>query len=253
MAGLSCESRVTWRVVGASVAGARHLVSGAACDDSHAYVRTDELLIVAVADGAGSAPAAATGSAVAVTAAAASLAGQLGAWPALGLDEARHAMCGAMVSARTALESRAQRQEIALGDLATTLLLALITADELVVAAIGDGAVVGRDTGGGLHAVAPVERGEYVNETTFVTSDGWLDALRLVSMPAPDAVALCTDGIELLAIETASGRPHRPFFDPLFDYVSGPNANQAELAEFLASDRVRSRTDDDCTLVIAVR
>jgi hypothetical protein len=216
-------------------------------------VIVEDLLIVAVADGAGSAPSAATGSGVAVAAAVASLHAQLSGWPRLGPGEGRHAVCGAMVTARTALEQRASREGIAIGDLATTLLLAVVSADELVVAAIGDGAVIGRDAAGQLSSVAPVERGEYVNETVFVTSDGWSEALRLVSVPAPAALAVCTDGIELLAIETASGRPHPPFFDPMFDYASTPDASPAELAAFLASERVRSRTDDDCTLVLAVR
>lgn len=243
---------MTWRVTAASVTGARHVATGDGCDDAHVFAVVGDALVVAVADGAGSARRAADGSALAATTAVTALVAELtGAGPPIGRDDARHSVCASMVAARGALERAARREQIDLGDLATTLLVALAGPERLVVAGIGDGAVVGR-FGDGLTCLAPVVRGEYVNETVFVTSDGWWDGLRLEEAAPPDGLALCTDGVELLAIETATGQPHLPFFDPLFAYAAGPEASSGELAAFLASDRVRTRTDDDCTLVLAV-
>ncbi|MBK6465043.1 MAG: protein phosphatase 2C domain-containing protein [Myxococcales bacterium] len=58
-----------WRVVGASVRGSGHEQSGAECQDAHAVDVTLGMMVVAVADGAGSARYAALGSAAAASAA----------------------------------------------------------------------------------------------------------------------------------------------------------------------------------------
>ncbi|MGI8553815.1 MAG: protein phosphatase 2C domain-containing protein, partial [Dehalococcoidia bacterium] len=58
-----------WRVLGASVAGSGHRRIGRGCDDAHAYRRLDDgTLVLAVADGAGSASRSADGAARAVQA-----------------------------------------------------------------------------------------------------------------------------------------------------------------------------------------
>src|SRR3954468_16016063 len=60
----------TWRALGASVAGAGHRARGIGCEDaSSVEVLDDGTLLVAVADGAGSAPRASEGSTRAVAAA----------------------------------------------------------------------------------------------------------------------------------------------------------------------------------------
>jgi hypothetical protein len=39
----------------------------------------------------------------------------------------------------------------------------------------------------------------------------------------------------------------------MFEFAENPNSTKAELEEFLQSDRVCERTDDDKTLVLAIR
>ena len=62
-----------------------------------------------------------------------------------------------------------------------------------------------------------------------------------------------TDGLQLVAIELATATPHPGFFDPLMRWASSDDANDDELADFLASPRLAERTDDDLTIAIAVR
>ena len=64
---------------------------------------------------------------------------------------------------------------------------------------------------------------------------------------------MLTDGIQLLAVRYADNTAHEPFFEPLFEFAENPNSSNAELEEFLRSERVCERTDDDKTLVLAVR
>src|SRR5205823_2754232 len=140
--GPSCDlAKVsTWRVVAASVAGRSHEVSGRPCEDSHAFAVVGDTLVVAVGDGAGSAPEAATGSAVAVTAAVAAMVERLARTGCGGPATLADAVCAALTTSRGALEREAAERAIPLGDLATTLQVAVAGRDGVVAAAVGDGA-----------------------------------------------------------------------------------------------------------------
>src|SRR5438046_3428419 len=56
-----------WRILGASVTGTSHYRMGRGCDDAHAYrIGDNNMLLLAVADGAGSAKMSALGAQTAV-------------------------------------------------------------------------------------------------------------------------------------------------------------------------------------------
>jgi hypothetical protein len=59
-----------------------------------------------------------------------------------------------------------------------------------------------------------------------------------------------TDGLQLVAFDLSTGMPHAPFFTPFFAFAAG-DGDAEQLAEFLGSERVGERTDDDVTLVVA--
>jgi hypothetical protein len=68
-----------------------------------------------------------------------------------------------------------------------------------------------------------------------------------------------SDGLTRLALKRPNNEPHPPFFKPLFAFVEssassndGAQATDA-LTEFLTSPRVCERTDDDKSLVLALR
>jgi hypothetical protein len=71
-----------------------------------------------------------------------------------------------------------------------------------------------------------------------------------------DELALFTDGLQMLALHFASRSAHRPFFEPLFTTLreaANPEALGGPLREFLDSPAVNERTEDDKTLVLAIR
>ena len=247
-----------WRVIGASVQGTSHVESGAPCQDAHLYRILDggELLIV-VADGAGSAARAETGAFTAVTELAAALASAL-AQP-LPNDESgwRQVVAGAFRAAREALEQLAEAEQIPLRALATTLTCALAAGDWLVAGQIGDGAVVAEDASGDLFLAVQPQRGEYANEAYFLTMPDALDYLAIRAEARPvRALAVTTDGLLRLALKLPGYEPHAPFFQPLLAFAAeADDEEQAaeQLAAFLQSERVCARTDDDKTLVLAVR
>ena len=64
-----------------------------------------------------------------------------------------------------------------------------------------------------------------------------------------------SDGLIRLALNLPYYSPYAPFFAPLWDFAARSESSQVynqKLIEFLKSDRVCSRTDDDKSLVIAV-
>lgn len=245
-----------WRVLGASVAGTSHRRHEVPCQDAHAYrIMPDGALLVAVADGAGSAARAEEGARLAVERAVGRLAAALSP-PASDADwfEAMH---GAFTAAREALEEAALGAGEDLGDYAATLTCAVATADCLVVGQIGDGVAVARGGAGALFTTIRPRRGEYANETRFLTMPGALGQVEVAVFPRPvGALAVTTDGLLRLAVTLPGYEPHPPFFRPLLAFAAEVEeiaAAEAELAAFLASDRVGARTDDDKTLVLAVR
>jgi hypothetical protein len=226
-----------WRPLAASVAGAGHRARGVGCEDASCVeVLDDGTLLIAVADGAGSAPLAAEGSVRAVDAAMEAL--------RAGVD-----LCAVMEGARLALEPVVAGER--LGDRATTLLVVRAGPATIETAQVGDGAVVVR-RGDTLEVVAADVKGEYLNETCFLTSDGWRESLRFDAVDAAgvDGIAAMTDGLQLVAFDLSTGVPHAPFFAPFFSFAAG-DGEVAQLAEFLGSERVGERTDDDVTLAVA--
>jgi hypothetical protein len=210
--------------------------------------RIDGVLLLAAADGAGSARLAARGANLAVTAAIAALAaanpGTVGWIPSLEQ---------ALQHARGALNASARRDRNALRDYACTLLLAVVTPTEIAGLQVGDGAMV-ISTEGGIQRFTQPGRGRFAGETVFVTSPQALRQAAVAVTPASGvtALALLTDGLEPVATRLADGEPFAPFFTPLFAFAAG-NGTAGPLEALLASERISARTHDDTTLLLAAR
>jgi hypothetical protein len=251
------EPSATWVVLGRSVPGTAHLRRGARGQDAwNAANLPGGSIAVAVADGAGTADRSDDGAAAAVDAAVAYLASAADARD-LCMDRGT-AVHGAVAAAREAVLMRARCSS---GDpdddgrrLACTLAVALAGPDGLWTALRGDCAVVARDAGSRLFTAAVPRSGEYVNQTFFLT-DPWEEPFAdVASHPPATAFAVLSDGLLPVSLRLADWTPHRSFFDPLFAFAGSgaPDAGE-RLGRFLASDRVNARTDDDKTVVLAVR
>ena len=156
-----------WKIAGASVPGTVHLAAGRPCDDACGWFATDGLTCLLVADGAGSRPLSRQGSALAVHSALAAV--QAGGPGGEGADHAAW-MRAILADVHAALSEFAAAQGRDPGDYATTLAVVVLTDDVACVGQIGDAIVVAH-LADGYETVAPAPRGEYVNETAFVTDD----------------------------------------------------------------------------------
>jgi hypothetical protein len=72
-------------------------------------------------------------------------------------------------------------------------------------------------------------------------------------------VSVFSDGLERLALDLAAKQPFAPFFDSIISPVAGSALIgkdidlSSKLDSFLGSDGINRRSDDDKTLVLAVR
>lgn len=247
-----------WRVIGTSVQGVSHRRAGQPCQDAHHWQEMGEgILVIAVADGAGSASCAEIGSALAAHAAVGAAVARL--QTALPASEAgwHGLMREVFQAARLEVVVQAAEYEMSTLDLATTLLLAVATPGWLAAGQVGDGAVVARLADGNFRAVTRPCPQEYINETTFLTSPTFLDHIQIAAHAGPiTGLALFTDGLQMLALKMPQGMPHAAFFSPLLRLVTMVSETElatTQLQGFLESRRVMERADDDLTLVLAVR
>jgi hypothetical protein len=248
----------SWLVVGASVQGVSHKKLNMPCQDAQDYqVLPNGVLIVVVADGAGTAERSDEGARYAASEARRTL--------VIALEESQpedpsgwdDLLRCAVKQARQVLVYLADEQGDPLRSFASTLTLAVVSEGFLAVAQLGDGAVVAGSAEGGLFAATQTQRGEYANETYFLTQEDALEQVQVAVYDMPvDRLAVMSDGLLRLALNVSTNEPHAPFFEPLFAFTaSAQEAGQPgeKLAAFLDSERVRARTDDDKTIVLAVR
>jgi len=243
-----------WTVLGESVIGTAHRSRNVPCQDAFRF-RTfgvsGEWLVIAAADGAGSASHSETGATRACD-------------EFVRLVESlepdtlfiRDGMTELFAQVRNALLAEAERLNVLPRELACTALLAVVGPASAVFAQLGDGAIV-LGQGQEYRVVFWPEPAEYANTTDFLTDDSFRDWIRFE--PVTDSItelAVFTDGLQRLALDFANRTAYPGFFWPLFSELRAA-ADPESLVEpfrlFLDSDRVNERTDDDKTLVFAVR
>lgn len=151
-----------------------------------------------------------------------------------------------------------QTTDLALREFATTVSVALLADDSLFVLMVGDSPCVFYDGTNWFSPIWPM-RGEYANQTYFVTQDP-LPFWRCVTLKTSLAkAAVFTDGIEKLVLREGKKEIFDPFFNGLFEDFPkvGLKGRDREFSDglksFLSSARVNNLTDDDKTLVIAAR
>lgn len=243
-----------WQVFGASEQGTSHFGTETPCQDAHGFLNKDYYLIAAVADGLGSATNSREGSSIAVDTSLKFLQNALSVSIPENEEDWKELVFQAFQTVRENLEETATNSSLALREYGTTLILVVITSEWISVGHIGDGAAVVLLEDDALETISEPMRGEYANEVMPITSNDALSHGRFLAKQIPiKAAALFSDGLQSLSLDLATGQPHERFFSPFFDVISKKIDTcefSEKLADFLNSDRVCSRTDDDKTMVV---
>jgi hypothetical protein len=248
-----------WKLLAQSVAGSSHERLSQPCQDVCATmcesVSDETVLLLACADGAGSARFSDIGAASAC---------EISVGRALldlreGLPVAaieRDTVIYWLEEARKELSRESEQRQTSARELACTLLFAVVGEQSAAFAQIGDGAIVTR-YGEEYRPVFWPQDGEYANCTNFLTQDDFADHLEFARFDERiDELALFSDGLQRLALNLAGRIGHRRFFEPFFvrlRHVAGGEELRDALRQFLESPRVAQRSDDDKTLILATR
>lgn len=247
-----------WRIAKSSVIGTSHQRISMPCQDNHYVMTVGDSIIIAVSDGLGSAAHSEVGSKIASQRAAQCVADALyhPTSPTHKVDIA--ALCRtAFDDARTALIQHAHSHGVELRDYACTLLLAVITPHTWAVQHIGDGAVIGIEADGTVRTLSTPDNGEYINSTYPLTNNDYATQMRFSSNTERlFGIAVVSDGVQPMCINYKTGAAYAGFFTPLVTWLRGLRMlNQADdiLASMLDSAQFRQKSDDDMTLVLAVR
>ncbi len=253
----------TWRVAAASVIGQAHLNQNTVCQDRFLTESVEtsndgEILIAAVADGAGS-----------------TTDGQRGAETACGLfvNQAAEFLKIAPIESFTEefgrrwiaffqqqIAGKARLEKKEMREFATTFIGAVVGQKCAAFYQVGDGGAVFSFDGkqGSYQFAVPQVEAEYVNQTEFLTDDAAAESLRFARLDAPiEDLILFSDGVFSVAVDYQIGKPHEPFLMPMIAPLRNGSSGKTELNEklekFLASPRINGKTDDDKTIILASR
>ncbi len=162
-------------------------------------------------------------------------------------------------TARQRITQAAEARDLKARDFAATVILAISSGANTLVAHIGDGSAVARNSETDeWTALSWPSQGQYASSTFFVTDDPEprLNISRCNTLVS--ALAIFSDGVERLALDMAAQKPFKPFFDGMIRPIASTGAEgfdqklSQQLSSYLNGDAVNSRTDDDKTLILAV-
>jgi Protein phosphatase 2C len=215
-------------------------------------------LVVAVADGAGSAPSAKEGAQMIVEGALAAIATQWACYRPASRKAWRDLVYYAFHTAQQGVLHHAAQADQPPRAYAATLLLAIISHDLVACGLVGDCAIVVATESGELQSLCKAQRGPYANSTYFATHHDLQQYLDVQLWEgSARQVALLTDGLLNLALNLEQNQPYAPFFAPLFAFatevghtIEDEVVAVQQLTTFLNSDRINQRTHDDKTLVL---
>lgn len=238
-----------WIDINRSAIGTSHIRSSSPCQDYCASSRRGERTFVALADGAGSAKHSDDGSALAVECVLRLLYDYTGPLESLADGKAVSRWLEVIQALITieAYERDAKPKEYA-----STLLFAAFEGNAGYFWQLGDGAWLVSD-GRSTHAATWPSNGEYANETVFVTSRRAIDSWSHSYFSYVTGAIGFTDGLETFFIDFANSRPNarlaRRFFSAL-EQRPHHAAVEEQVNQFIDSQLVNDRTDDDKTLCL---
>lgn len=258
-----------WKTIVRSAIGVSHQQQNLPCQDYGAYqIFQEQILCGAIADGAGSAKHSDIGSKIAVETALTFLQNYFTQFERQKSDCEETAITpNTLLSIReiyddllkavlTAINEEAEKLNCVYKDLACTLIV--FTANDHCITAmqVGDGFLVVRPIDSELQILFTPDKGEYINETTFVTSVNAFEEMQVTVLEnSCSFICASTDGLEKVAINLKDWQPFSPFFKPLEEYMSEtvtPEKEDQYIIEFLNSERLNARTNDDKTILLAL-
>lgn len=252
-----------WTFGGASVRGISHVKNGTRLQDAKRCFESmiqngNAIFCAVVSDGAGSASHGGEGASVVCRTMAESLRSHF----ASGSPDmpSKDHIWDWIDQARDRITHAATLRSLTPRDFAATMVLVISDGTFTVTAHVGDGAIVARDEESqNWLLLSASENGEYASTTYFITDSG-TPRLRFAEHDMGiDAIFLFSDGIENQVLDNVTDQPYENFFAPMAKpFMSSKamgrdNFLSQRLSVYLDSEKFAEHTDDDKTLIIAVK
>ncbi len=204
---------MAWRAITRSSVGTSHQKQQMPCQDYGGCKIFNDVIVGAVADGAGSVKYADVGAQLAVKTVL-EYSTDIEKWRQFQLlseEQARELFAKTVKKVVTALEEQAANDGYSVDDLACTLLVVIATPAWVTAMQIGDGFIMVRFQQEDHILLFQPDKGEYINETTFVTSVNALEKMRVcVQLGHQEFICVATDGLERVAIRMSNWTPFAP-------------------------------------------
>ena len=165
-----------WQTANCEAQGRGHKKLNLPCQDKTATLYQNDVQVIALADGAGSAKLSHFGAECVVQTVTSYLAGNFN--ECFECKDAQEIRNRILTQILQALNEESKRHNCQLRDLSSTLLAAAVCQDRFILAHLGDG-VIGYLDESGLKVASSPDNGEFTNETTFVTSSSAPYKMRL--------------------------------------------------------------------------
>lgn len=184
-----------WQFVSCEVQGLGHKKLQISCQDKTYKLVKNDVYVIALADGAGSAKLSHYGAERVVHDVSEYITEHF--LELLDCDDGRIVKKKLIEMLQVNLSDEAERRQCAIQDLASTLLFAAVHNNNFILAHIGDG-VIGYLDGEDLKVASLPDNGEFSNVTTFVTSNEALGDMRIFKGELKEkcAFVLMSDGTE---------------------------------------------------------
>lgn len=262
-----------WKVAKAYTRGLYHIEKNMPCQDFSAFysrkLSTDgsSCFLGALADGAGFAKYAHIGAKQAVRTVLNKYTCLLQSEEAPSIQVLQDTFWNTLRSIEAKFYRLSRRYGVSPDQFSTTLLFILIWRDQVFAVQVGDGFILLRKADSqDYELVFLPDKGEYMNETTFIPKSGNKDINDIrgekksevrfyMKSEQVDFFALSTDGIENVAFHVKNWQPHPGFFKPLEDHlsVSSPKNFERDLLRFLRTKELREKNRDDKSMLVGQR
>jgi hypothetical protein len=241
-----------WKSVSCEVQGLGHVRNDVPCQDKTICLANNGVQVIALADGAGSAPLSHYGAQCVVKTVAELLTDNF--------EELYDCTDGLSVKQQIvstisiAIEAKADELKCATGDLASTLLFVAATDDKYILGHIGDG-IIGYLSGMKIKVAFPPSNGEFANETVFITSNNAIKVMNLAKGRIGDII-----GFTIMSDGTEASLYHKP--SGTLSNIVTKLISRTFLTEQLAMQKqllstfenvIRRKTQDDCSIAIIAR
>lgn len=240
-----------WHLASAESQGVGHQESNTPCQDKTHCVEADEVSVIALADGAGSAKLSHFGAETVVKAAGDLLASD---FDRLYTDKEGDAANLVLATVLEALEAQASELDCQISHLASTLLAIAVKKGRYIAVHIGDGVIggLGNTT---VEVISEPDNGELANETKFVTSADAANHIRLYRNQAKkySGFILMSDGSAHSLYDKRARALTKAVTKLFFACKNETDQRMSELLSELLDEQLTKRTADDCSIAIMAR